>query len=383
MGKLIVILVLLAAVVGSGYYLLNNIGVMRARTIDIEHGSVQAVGEEKTAMFAGGCFWCVESDFEKVRGVMKVVSGYSGGTNENPTYDNYSSAGHKEVVLVTYDSATVSYRELAEYLLRHIDPTDATGSFYDRGLEYSSAIYYANEAEKQIAEGVIAETDALDVFDVPIVTEVLPQETFWPAEEYHQDYYIKHPLKYGYYRNASGRDTFIEEHWGSEAHPLTKAKESTMLEIDTSKWENFEKPSKVELQSTLTDIQYKITQKNGTEPAFQNDYWENHADGIYVDIVSGEPLYSSTDKFDSGTGWPSFTKAIYDGAVTEHADYRLILPRTEVRSKYADSHLGHVFNDAPAELGGIRHCINSAALRFVPKENMEAEGYGELLTLFE
>jgi len=339
-------------------------------------------GARATAMIAGGCFWCVESDIEKLQGVLTAVSGYASGNTENPTYKNYAAGGHREVVLVTYNPSVVSYREIVISALKHMDPTDEDGSFYDRGYEYSPAIYYQTEKEKNIAEEVIAKIDSLNIYEKDIAAEVLPEPAFWPAEDYHQDYYkgTLSSLKYKYYRNASGRDKFIEEHWGDDTD-ATLPGETTPF--DVSQWEGFQKPSEAELLTSLTSLQYKITQKSGTEPSFSNDYWDNHEEGIYVDVVSGEPLYSSTDKFDSGTGWPSFTKPIYPDAVTEHDDYKLVVRRTEVRSQFAGSHLGHVFNDAPPELGGIRHCINSAALRFVPKEDMEAEGYGQFLTLFE
>lgn len=366
-------------------------------TAERMHQESQASGEEpmvpkaqspaivsgtKTMLVAGGCFWCVEADLEKLPGVTGVVSGYTGGSTQNPTYENYSSGGHREVVEVTYDPSQVSFREIVVYALKHMDPTDGAGSFYDRGVQYAPAFYYDTESEKQIIEEVIKKVDILSVYEKPVAALVLPRPAFWKAEDYHQDYYkgTLSQLKYKYYRNASGRDNFIEKHWGVDTGPSLPGDSTS---FDMSVYTDFKKPSDVELQALLTDLQYKVTQEEGTERAFQNEYWDNHEEGIYVDIVSGEPLYSSRDKFDSGTGWPSFTKTIFEGAVTEHVDNRLFQTRTEVRSRYADSHLGHVFSDAPAELGGIRHCINSAALRFVPKDKMEEEGYGALLSLFE
>lgn len=327
---------------------------------------------QKTAMLAGGCFWCVESDLEKIPNVISVVSGYAGGQNSNPTYENYAEGGHREVVLVTYDDREVSYRQLVSYHVRHIDPTDGEGSFYDRGMQYGPAVYYANEEEKAIAEEVLREIDESGVYKKPLQVAVLPQSEFYPAEEYHQDYYKKNPLKYGYYRNASGRDAFVETHWGNKAGVIDG-------EGDEYPWMNFEKPSDDQLREQLTDIQYKVTQEDGTERAFQNEYDKNYEPGIYVDVVSGEPLFSSSDKFDSGTGWPSFVKPITTEAVTLHTDRKLFVTRTEVRSRYADSHLGHVFDDGPIERGGKRYCMNSAALKFIPKDRMEVEGYGDFL----
>jgi len=341
-------------------------------------------GARATMLVAGGCFWCVEADLEKLPGVIEAVSGYAGGTTENPTYKNYSQGGHREVVEVTYNPTVVTFEQIAIYAIKHMDPTDPFGSFYDRGIYYSPALYFQNEEEKDILEDVIMEINELGVYDKPLAVEVEERPQFWKAEEYHQDYYkgTFSSVKYEYYRNASGRDDFIEKYWGEDTGPsLPDAIDET--DVRTTNWENFEKPSDDILKSTLTDMQYRVTQHEATEPPFDNEYWDNKAEGIYVDVVSGEPLYSSTDKFDSGTGWPSFTKPIYASAVTEHIDKKLVVTRTEVRSRFADSHLGHVFADAPIELGGIRHCINSAALRFVPKDQLDEQGYGEYLVLFQ
>lgn len=330
-------------------------------------------GETRTAMVAGGCFWCVEADLEKLPGVIGVVSGYAGGQSENPTYENYAAGGHREVVEVTYDPKVVTYGEIIEYLIKHIDPTDANGSFHDRGEQYGPAIYFADEEERAAAEAKIKEVDDSGVYGEPLSIKILPASTFYPAEEYHQDYYKKNPLKYGYYRNASGRDDFIKEHWGDDLWPKSD-----------SRWEDFKKPSDAELKETLTDLQYKVTQREGTEPPFQNEYNDNHEAGIYVDIVSGEPLFSSRDKYDSGTGWPSFTKPLAAENIVTENDWSILLGnRTEVRSRHADSHLGHLFPDGPADQGGLRYCLNSAALRFVPKDRLAAEGYGDYLHLFE
>lgn len=338
--------------------------------------------KEEVAYFAGGCFWCTESDYEKLEGVVEAISGYMGGTVENPSYNEVSSGttGHREAVKVVYDPSQITYQQLAFELLRETDPTDEGGSFYDRGHQYTSAIYYKDEKEKQIAENVIAKVETAGVFDSPIVTAVEPVGTFWLAEKYHQDYYKKNSIQYKYYRNASGRDNFIELAWKGRKY---KDFFNDNMNKKVNKWEDFVKPDDKTLRETLTPIQYEVTQKEGTERAFDNEYWDNHEEGIYVDIVSGEPLFSSTDKFDSGTGWPSFLKPLDYDFVTEHKDFKLIIPRTEIRSKYADSHLGHIILDGPVENDRIRYCMNSAALRFIPKENLEAEGLGEYLNLFE
>lgn len=349
-----------------------------------EDATGAAVPEVATTLVAGGCFWCVEADLEKLSGVIDVVSGYAGGSNENPTYENYDDFGHREVAEVTYNPRVVSFEEILIYTMKHMDPTDDHGSFQDRGDEYAPAFYYKNDGQRQTIEDLIAEVNANGPYEEPLAIDVEPDATFWPAEDYHQDYYkgAFSSLKYKYYRKASGRDDFIEEHWGENTGP-TLPWRTPAGQGDGAFWMDFEAPSDEELRAELTDMQYRVTQQNATEPAFENEYWDNKDEGIYVDVVSGEPLFSSTHKFDSGTGWPSFTRPIDYNFVTEHADYKLILPRTEIRSALADSHLGHVFNDAPKELGGIRYCMNSAALRFVPKEDMEAEGYGSFLYLFK
>ena len=303
---------------------------------------------KKLATFAGGCFWCMVKPFDEYEGVEFLISGYTGGYTENPTYEDVCTdlTGHIEAIQITFDDEIISYKELLDIYWSVTDPTQVGGQFADRGHHYKTVIFYHDENQREEAEKSKEELTQSGLYNKPIATEIRKAEIFYPAEDYHQYYYKKNPGHYNRYYQGSGREKHIKKMWAKK---------------------------------NLTPLQYEVTQNSATEPPFDNKYYDNFEEGIYVDIISGEPLFASKDKFESGCGWPSFAKPLGKGILNFYEDYSHDMERVEVKGDKSGAHMGHVFEDGPEEMGGLRFCINSASLRFIPKEKMKEEGYEEYL----
>ena len=317
---------------------------------------------------AGGCFWGVEEYFSLVPGVVDAVNGYANGSVASPTYEQVCTGvtGHVETVRVTYDPAIVSLKTLVEQLFAIIDPLSVNRQGNDVGSQYRTGVYYVDAADEPVVRAVFDAEQAKH--DRPIVTELGPLECFYEAEDYHQDYLRKNPGGYCHVNFASLSDVRTEQGGSGTASAKAQAKAPA---------EAWPKPPDAELRRQLTSQQYAITQHAGTERAFTGEYDMHFERGVYVDVVTGQPLFSSADKYDSGCGWPAFSRAISDDAVAMRVDRSFGMHRIEVRSSGGDSHLGHMFHDGPADSGGRRYCINSAALRFVPYDDLDAEGLGD------
>ncbi|MEK5023925.1 peptide-methionine (S)-S-oxide reductase MsrA [Paenibacillus sp. FSL M7-1046] len=314
---------------------------------------------QQLATFAGGCFWCMVKPFDELPGIVSVVSGYTGGHTVNPTYEEVGTetTGHIEAVQITYEPELFPYERLLEIYWQLIDPTDKGGQFMDRGYSYRTAVFVHSEEQREKAEASKEALKASKRFKAPIVTEILPAAPFYPAEALHQDYYKTHPMDYKMYLKGSGRGEFAEQHWNN-------------------------REDRERLRKQLTGQQYEVTQNKGTEPPYQNEYWDHFREGLYVDVLSSDPLFSSADKFASGTGWPAFTRPIEERLIRREADYSSGQVRTALRSRLSGAYLGHLFHDGP-EPTKQHYRINSAALRFIPKEELEANGLGRYLSLFE
>ncbi|MGI6124745.1 MAG: peptide-methionine (R)-S-oxide reductase MsrB [Acetivibrionales bacterium] len=324
--------------------------------------------ELKEIYLAGGCFWGTEKYLSLVHGIVETEVGYANGNTENPTYEDvcHRNTGHAETVKVLYNPGEIRLEFILKLFYDVIDPVSVNRQGYDVGTQYRTGIYYVDEQDKDIILNSIKELQKS--YTKPIAIEVRPLENYYPAEDYHQKYLDKNPNGYCHI----GRDKFESAKQAKDAEQLKQAKDGS---------KKYKLKSKAELKETLTEMQYNVTQNSDTEPPFRNEYYDNFKEGIYVDITTGEPLFVSTDKFESGCGWPSFSKPITPELIKELPDLSHGRVRTEVCSKLGDAHLGHVFNDGPKELGGLRYCINSASLKFIPKDKMEEEGYGELMGL--
>ena len=302
---------------------------------------------------AGGCFWGTEAFMQRINGVIDAQSGYANGSTENPSYqDVCSGSGHAEVVKVTYDANKISLETLLDYYFKVIDPISINQQGEDKGIQYRTGIYYSNLADKDVVTQALNSLQAQ--YNQPLAVENKPLEHYFPAEEYHQDYLDKNPNGYCHIDLEQANNVIIDE-------------------------KDYPKPSDAELKAKLTPLQYSVTQNKNTEHSFSNEYWDNFQPGIYVDVTTGEPVFSSNDKFESGCGWPSFTKPIIKDVVHYETDNSFNMQRTEVLSRAGNAHLGHVFDDGPKDKGGLRYCINSASIKFIPLAEMEKAGYGYLI----
>ncbi|MEM9830908.1 MAG: peptide-methionine (S)-S-oxide reductase MsrA [Bacteroidota bacterium] len=349
-----VLMILVVCACQEEYQKVVESSQVQERTLSVEEFS----DKNEVATLAGGCFWCMEAPFEGIDGIRTVTSGFSGGDEQNPTYEQVSagSTGHREVVQITFNPEVISYMEILDVYWKQFDPTDGEGSFTDRGFQYSPAVFAHTPTQKEVAEASKEALMASGIFGAPILTPILPYRGFYRAKEYHQDFYRKEPFTYRNYRIESGRDEFIAKFW------------------EVPKAENYLRPDSLKLLETLSFVQYGVTMNNETESPFDNAYWDNTEDGIYVCIISGAPLFSSVDQYDSGTGWPSFSRPIdtrfLKKQICEFTGYAEI----RIRSLYGDSHLGSSYFQGP-EPNNIRYCINSAALKFIPLAEMYGTNY--------
>ena len=357
---------------------LGGCGTSAVTSAEMPHEIVQKnnpTNGQKEIYLAGGCFWGTELYVDLIYGVISAESGYANGTTANPSYREVcSGSGHAEAVHVVYDPKIVSLDEILTAFYDSIDPTTKDRQGNDIGRQYRSGIYYVPNADgSESADAAVIRTslDALQQrIGKPLAIEVAPIVNFYRAEDAHQEYLTKNPNGYCHISPAliaKMREKRAAAERAAAAKPTR----------------TFEKPSDEELKARLTGMQYAVTQQKATEPAFRNEYDHEFREGIYCDITTGEPLFISADKYDSGCGWPAFSRPIDSALIAEHEDRSYGMVRTEVTAAGSGAHLGHVFDDGPAATGGLRYCINSASLRFIPKEDMEREGYGDYLYLLE
>ncbi len=292
------------------------------------------------AIFAAGCFWGVQAAFDAVPGVWSTRVGYTGGSAVNPSYEQVcrGNTGHAEAVEIAYDPEQISYDELLDVFFSIHNPTTRDRQGPDIGHQYRSAVFYLNAGQKEAAVAKILELNRSGKFPAPIVTEIVPAKTFYPAEDYHQDYLKKQGLK-----TCGSNDMRMEEEEEEETD-------------DEQEW-----------KKKLTPLQYDVLRRKGTERPFTGRYYRFDEDGTYSCAACGNPIFMSQDKFDSGCGWPSFDKAI-PGHVKFTPDFSHGMERIEVTCARCGSHLGHVFEDGPTETGD-RFCINSAAMNFTPEKD--------------
>ena len=314
--------------------------------------TMESKQEQRIIYLAGGCFWGLEAYMERIQGVTDAVSGYANGKGDTTSYQLLHATDHAETVKVTYDPNKISLDKLLQYYFRVIDPTSINKQGNDRGRQYRTGIYYQNEQDKAVIEAALKTLQSK--YQAPIQIEVEPLKNYVEAEEYHQDYLKKNPNGYCHIDIKKADEPLIDD-------------------------KKYPKPSDAELKQKLTALQYDVTQGKHTERSFSNEYWDNFAPGIYVDITTGEPLFSSKDKFESGCGWPSFTKPIAAEVAEYQRDNSFNMTRIEVLSRSGHAHLGHVFDDGPRDKGGLRYCINSASIKFIPLDEMEKQGYGDLI----
>ena len=301
---------------------------------------------------AGGCFWGLEEYFSRIEGIKKTTVGYANGQVESTNYQLIHQTDHAETVHLIYDEKRISLREILLYYFRVIDPLSVNKQGNDVGRQYRTGVYYTDQADKAVIEQVFVEQEKQ--LGQKIAVELEPLRHYVLAEDYHQDYLKKNP---GGYCHINVNDAY---------QPL----------VDPGQ---YEKPTDAELKEQLSEEQYQVTQNSATERPFHNAYNATFEEGIYVDVTTGEPLFFAGDKFESGCGWPSFSRPIARDVLKYYEDKSHGMECIEVRSRSGNAHLGHVFTDGPESAGGLRYCINSAALRFIPKEKMEAEGYAYLL----